>query len=177
MRADLPTAAQAETRAEAWLRERQVSVNGDVLIITGRGRGSEGGIAVVRPAIQRRLSRLRRQGVVSEIVEHSPGSFVVTLAPLRALLDAPRRLKDTPRRAKKPDADWAKGLRPPTLKFLHDLATRSLDTLGAPQTDSLIEDEMRHQLARFAGGIGTGVDRDARLRAALRAALDELSDE
>jgi hypothetical protein len=177
LRTTLPTAVEAEARAEAWLRERQASVDGEVLIITGRGRGSEGGIAVVRPAIQRRLARLRRQGVISDVQEHSPGSFVVTLAPIRALLAAPRRQKDPARRPRRPEAPWAAGLRPATLKSLRDLAAHTLDALGAPPTDALIEDEMRHHYNRFAPAIGTGVDRDARLRVAIHTALDELSNE
>lgn len=163
-------------RAEAWLRERQASVGGDVLIITGRGRGSEGGVAVVRPAVQRRLGRLRRQGVISSVHEHSPGSFIVTLAPLKSLLAAPPRAKDATRRPKKSDTPWAHGLQPATLTVLRELATRSLDALGAPQTDALISDEMLHHFNRLAGAIGTGVDRDTRLRAALHAAIDDMSD-
>jgi hypothetical protein len=176
LRASLPSAADAEARAESWLRERQASIGGDVLVITGRGRGSEGGIAVVRPAIQRRLSRLRRQGVVTSVQEHTPGSFVVELAPLRDLLEAPRRRKDRPPRAGKRQATWTAGLQPATLTALRELAMRSLDVLGAPQTDSLIDDEMMHHFNKFASAIGTGVDRDARLRAAIRSAIDELSD-
>jgi hypothetical protein len=150
-------------------------VGGEVLIITGRGRGSDDGVAVVRPAIQRRLSRLRRQGVVASVQEHSPGSFVVALASLRALLDAPPRQKDKPARAMKHAAPWAKGLKPSTLSALRELATHSLDMLGAPQTEMLIDDEMTRQFHKLISAIGTGVDRDIRLRAAIRTALDELS--
>jgi hypothetical protein len=176
LRTSLPSAADAEARAESWLRERQASIGGDVLIITGRGRGSDGGVPVVRPAIERRLSRLRRQGVVASVQEHSPGSFVVQLAGLRSLLEAPRRQKDAPRRTKKPEAQWARGLRPATLNALRELATRSLDMLGAPQTETLVDDEMMHHFQKFASAIGTGVDRDIRLRVAIRSALNELSD-
>jgi hypothetical protein len=177
LRASLPSAADAEARTESWLRERQASVGGDVLIITGRGRGSEGGIPVVRPAVQRRLARLRRQGVISAIREHTPGSFVVELAPLRALLTAPRRQKDAPRRPRKREPVWSEGLRPATMNALRDLAARSLDALGVPPTDALVNDEMLHHYKRFAGAIGTGVDRDARLRAAITAAIDEIANQ
>ena len=176
LRASLPSAADAEARAESWLRERQASIAGEVLIITGRGRGSEGGVAVVRPAIQRRLSRLRRQGVVSHVHEHTPGSFVIELAPLRTLLAARPRTKDPVRRRKTHEPAWATGLRPATMSALRELATRSLDMLGAPQTDPLVEDEMLHHYRKFAAAIGTGVDRDARLRAAIRTTLREIAD-
>jgi hypothetical protein len=113
--------------------------------------------------------------VVASVQEHSPGSFVVQLAGLRTLLEAPPRKKDSPRRAKKREAQWAHGLRPATLVALRELATRSLDMLGAPATDTLVDDEMLHHFTRFASAIGTGVDRDVRLRMAIRTALDELS--
>jgi hypothetical protein len=63
------------------------------------------------------------------------------------------------------------------MNALRELAERSLDLLGVPQTDSLIDDEMLHHYNRFAGAIGTGVDRDARLRAAVTAAIDEISNQ
>ena len=59
LRATMPTAAEAERRAEAWLRERQATTGGEVLVITGRGRGSVDGIAVVRRAVERLLARTR----------------------------------------------------------------------------------------------------------------------
>jgi hypothetical protein len=175
LRSSLPSARDAEERAEAWLRERQATVGGDVLIITGRGRGSVDGIAVVRPAVQRRLSRLRRQGVVAEMREHSPGSFAVTLAPLRAMLTAQRRSKDPPPR---PLADPValSSLEPATKSVLRALAQRTLELLGAPRTDALVNDEMTHQFSRLAAAIAAGPNREARLRQAARAALAEAED-
>ncbi len=52
LRESLPTVADAVARAEAWLRERQVTITGEVLIVTGRGKGSPGGVSVVREAIR-----------------------------------------------------------------------------------------------------------------------------
>ena len=157
------------------MRERQATAGGDVLIITGRGRGSEGGVAVVRPAVQRRLARLRRQGVITEAREHSPGSFVVTLASLRAMLGASRRAKDpVPRAPKDPIALSA--LQVATRKILRELAVRSLEQLGAPRTDSLVEDEMTRQFSRLAKSVGNAPNREARLRAAAAAVLEEISE-
>lgn len=48
LRESLPTAADARHRAEAWLRERQVSGTSEVLLITGRGNQSPGGVSAVR---------------------------------------------------------------------------------------------------------------------------------
>jgi len=45
LRESLPTAADARFRAEAWLRERQVSRANEVLLITGRGNQSPGGVS------------------------------------------------------------------------------------------------------------------------------------
>src|SRR3954470_3937859 len=74
LRESLPTVADARHRAEAWLRERQISQVTEVLVITGRGNQSPGGISAVRSGILALLPMLRRRGVVSEWREHSPGS-------------------------------------------------------------------------------------------------------
>ena len=79
LRESLPSAADARHRTEAWLRERQIGRAGEVLVITGRGNQSPGGVSAVRGAIAALLPVLRRKGVVSEWREHSPGSFVVKL--------------------------------------------------------------------------------------------------
>src|SRR5881392_2488714 len=94
LRESLPTAADARHRAEAWLRERQISRASEVLLITGRGNQSPGGVSAVRAAIVALLPSLRRRGVVSEWREHSPGSFVIKLGSISSLLDAPRRKRD-----------------------------------------------------------------------------------
>lgn len=173
LRASLPSAADAETRTEAWLRERQVSAGGEVLVITGRGRGSDGGIPVVRPAVERRLARLRRQGVVSDVREHTAGSFAVTLAPLRALLAASRRKKD-PSPAPAQDPEALRALDAETRAVLRASATRSLEVLGVPLSDALLADEMVRHFEIFAAAIGAGPDREALLRAAVRTAMEEV---
>ena len=65
LRASMPSAADAVRRTEPWLRERQMARAGDVLVITGRGKGSPGGVAVVREAIRKLLGTLKRKGVVA----------------------------------------------------------------------------------------------------------------
>lgn len=149
-------------------------MGGEVLVITGRGRGSAGGQPVVRPAVLRRLARLRRQGVVTGEREHTAGSFIVTLAPLADLLSAGRRAKDPPPRAA--DTDAVNGLAPATARALRDLAVRSLELLGAPRTDALVAHEMAHQFSRLAAAAGAGRDREIRLRAAIASAQRELED-
>ena len=95
LRSSLPSGPEAARRAEAFLRERQVAQSREVLVITGRGNQSEGGVAVVRPTVVAALSRLRRLGVVDGWQEHTPGSFVVTPALITALFEAPRRRRET----------------------------------------------------------------------------------
>src|SRR5690606_37219832 len=80
-----PTAAQAAARTEAWLREKQAGGAAEVLVITGRGRNSDGGVSPVKHEVGRLLARLRRGGVVRESHPHAEGAFVVVLAPLSAL--------------------------------------------------------------------------------------------
>src|SRR5262252_4615910 len=82
LRASLPTADAAIARAEAWLRQQQVENVDEVLVITGRGNNSEAGVSVVREAVIRLFHVLKRRGVVLGHQEHTPGSFVVTLAPV-----------------------------------------------------------------------------------------------
>ena len=91
LREGLPTAAQAVARCEAWLRERQMARAGEVLVITGAGRGSVDGVPVIREAVRKLLTALSRRGVVHAVREHSPGSYAVRLAPITALFDGGRR--------------------------------------------------------------------------------------
>src|ERR1700704_246416 len=130
LRESLPTAADARFRAEAWLRERQVSGARDVLIITGRGNQSPNGVSPVRQAIVALLPLLRRRGVVSEWKEHSPGSFVVKLGSISSLLDAPRRKRDREAMTVQADPQSLEALDSSTLALLRRLAIRSLESLG-----------------------------------------------
>src|SRR5882757_812936 len=118
LRESLPTAADARFRAEAWLRERQVSRVNEVLLITGRGNQSPGGISAVRAAIVALLPALRRRGVVIEWREHTPGSFVVKLGSISELLDAPRRKRDRSPITPMPNPDSLKNLEKSTLELL-----------------------------------------------------------
>ena len=172
LRESLPTPQDATARADAWLRQQQVDRAGEVLIITGRGNQSETGVSVVREAILRLLYILRRRGVVSGHEEHTPGSFVVTLAPVSALWDSPRRnrgrgveLPVTPPSLDDLDAE--------TLVMLRNLAERALEGLGLKDTSSYLQGEMLRQFGAIAATIGDTPGREARLRTAIRAALDQ----
>jgi hypothetical protein len=175
LRSSLPTGAEAAARAEAFLRERQMASAAEVLVITGRGNQSVDGIAVVRPAVTGALARLRRGGVVAGWREHTPGSLVVTPAPISALFEAPRRHGDSAEVAVVDHKAFA-GLGDPTRHALRQLAIRSLQTLGARTDESLVQDEMQRQYTVLCQSIRPGPDREAHLRVAAERAAGELDD-
>jgi len=173
LRSSMPTAVEATRRAEAWLRERQMARAGDVLIITGRGKGSPGGVGVVREAVQRLLTALRRKGVVAAVGAHTPGSFVVTLAPVRALFETVRRTRATTPRIAPGDPAELRALAPETRKRLRWLAERSLESLGAPRSARFVEDEMKRQFAILSSMMAPEeTDREGRLQFLIAATCD-----
>jgi hypothetical protein len=176
LRESLPTAADARFRAEAWLRERQVSRVSEVLLITGRGNQSPGGISAVRAAIVALLPALRRRGVVVEWREHTPGSFVVKLGSISSLLDAPKRKRDRALVAKPADPRSLAELESSTLSLLRRLAIRSLESLGVKQPEKFINAEMLSKFNSLAGGVIPGVEGEARLREAIATALEQLDE-
>lgn len=175
LRAAQPGVNEAERRTESWLRERQVARVEEVLVITGRGNASIDGVSVVREAVARLFIRLRRGGVVARWGEHTPGSFVVELAPFLALRDAPRRRGRTPPLLA-PDPGSLAGLELATRALLRELALKSLEQLGVHGSAALIEREMLQQFALVAAGVPEGPDREARLRAAIGRAIREHED-
>jgi hypothetical protein len=176
LRESLPTAAEAVARTEAWLRQQQVQLASrreqtDVLIITGRGNSSAGGVSVVRSSVEGLLHRLKQRGVVASHSEHTPGSFVVTLAPIRELWESPKRVRepDTP---PPPDPPSLDALEPDTRRLLRQLAERSLEQLGVrAERDRFIESEMLRQFSAITTSLASGAQREDRLRAAIRHAL------
>jgi hypothetical protein len=173
LRASLPTGSEAAARLERWLRHHQVQQSDEVLVITGRGNNSEGGIAVVREASIRVFHELRRKAVISSFTEHTPGSFVVTLASMKAMLDAGSRRREQtppPRPAAPPTLD---ALADETRQLLRVLAERSLDALGVRDRDPFVETEMLRLFGSLAATVPEGPDRERRLRTAIRSAMSE----
>ncbi len=171
LRDSLPTTHEASVRAEAWLRQKQVQNAGEVLVITGRGNQSPGGVSPVREAVISLFHTLKRRGVVAGHHEHTPGSFVVTLAPVHALWEAPRRKREhAPPLPAPPSLD---ALHEDTRKLLRDLAERSLDTLGVQDRTEFMEGEMLRQFAAIAASVEEGPRREARLRDAIRLAMEQ----
>ena len=173
LRTSLPTGHEAAARLERWLRHHQVQQSGEVLVITGRGNNSEGGIAVVREASIRVFHELRRKAVISSFVEHTPGSFVVTLASMKSMLDAAgrRREQTPPPRAAAPPT--LEALADETRQLLRVLAERSLDALGVRERTPFVEGEMLRLFGSLAATVQEGPDRERRLRTAIRSAMSE----
>lgn len=171
LRDGLPSAREAVERAERWLREQQVRGGPEVLIITGRGNQSIGGTPVIRPAIEKLLYSLRRRGVIAEHRAHNPGAFVVTLAPVRSLIDAPRRKRE---RSQQPTAgDELHGLGAATLQLLRDLSERSLNSIGVVPDEPRLSDEMQRHLRTIVPAMTSGSKMEERLQEALSRAIAE----
>jgi hypothetical protein len=173
LRESRPSAEEASKRAETWLRQQQMEKADEVLIITGRGNQSEGGYSVVREAVIRLFHALRRKGVIGGHQEHTPGSFVVTLAPVSALWESPKRNAGRgvePAPATPPSLD---DLDADTRLMLRNLAERALEGLGVKDTAAFLQGEMLKQFGAIAASVGDAPGRDARLKAAVRAALDQ----
>lgn len=178
LRSGMPTAAEAVRRAEPWLRERQMARAGDVLVVTGRGKGSPGGIAVVRGAVRTLFSALKRKGVIAAVAEHTAGSFVVSLAPVRALFETVPRSRSGDARVKPADPKELRALAPATRASLRTLAERSLDVLGAPRTEEFVHDEMVRQFSILASAVARDeTDREGRLEFLIEAARDAFEDD
>ncbi len=173
LRDAMPTGAEAARRAELWLRAKQVERAGEVLVITGRGAGSEGGVPVVREAVRTLLVALRRRGVVAESSEHSPGAFVVRLASMRALVESPRRARGAgPPPPTDPEA--LRGLGTATRDRLRMLAVAALHALGIQSPgDAAVHDEMLRHFSALSAGIPAGVNGERLLAEAIDRALED----
>lgn len=181
LRDGLPSGHEATRRADGWLRAKQIERAGEVLVITGRGNGSLNGVPIIRTEIERLFARLRRRGVIERAREHTPGSFVVTVAPLRALFEAAARHRD----ARAPDTSRnttsigpsLEGLDADTLEALRQLAERAIESLGVrTPTSQMVQSEMERQFALLTRDISPGDLGDSTLAAAIGRALTEYDD-
>jgi hypothetical protein len=170
----LPSAAEARARTETWLRGRQVTKPEEVLIITGRGNQSSGGIGVVRKEILAMMPGLRRRGIVESWREHSPGSLIVKLAPTSALFAAPKRRRGTIPEAAKTEDTSLSGLEPETTAMLRQLALRNLDNLGVNHEAEFVGREMQRIFSTLTAAIPNGERSEERLRSSIRNALEEI---
>jgi len=173
LRESLPTPENAAARTEAWLRQQQVDRAEEVLIITGRGNHSDSGVSVVRDAIVRLFHVLKRRGVISGHEEHTPGSFVVTPAPMSALWESPRRNRGRGVALPPATPSSLDDLDDETRVMLRNLAERALEGLGLKDTATFLQGEMLRQFGAIGATVGDAPGREARLRTAIRAALDQ----
>jgi len=167
-------ATQAATQTEAWLRTQQVQGVAEVLVITGRGLRSYDGYSPVREAIVKLLPSLRRRNVISTFEEYTPGSFVVTLAAVRALFEAPSRRRERGPRTPAVAPAALAALDDETKRQLRDLAMMALAVLGIQSpTPSQVEDEMHRQFAALSASLADNGDREAMLQQAMMRAAEE----
>jgi hypothetical protein len=174
LRESLPTGAEAARRLEAWLRQHQVQKSAELLVITGRGNKSETGIAVVREAAIRVFHELERKGVVETFTEHTPGSFVVTVAPISAMVDAANRRPERETAPVAPATPTLAALGAETRQELRVLAERSLDALGVRERGPFVESEMLRLFGILAPSVGSASERESQLRKAIQRAMAEL---
>lgn len=172
LRALQPSALQAADLTERWLREQQVLGVDEALLITGRGNQSVEGYSPVREAIVRLLPSLRRRNVIASYAEHTPGSFVVTFAQVKALFETPKRRREKLGPVPRPPS--LNALDEETVRQLRDLAVMSLSVLGlhAPTTAQL-EDEMQRHFTVLSAALPDGTDREALLQQAMLRAAEE----
>ena len=177
LREMLPTAVEARARTDVWLRSRQVVKSQDVLIITGRGNQSLGGVGIIRQEVLDMLPSLRRRGVVESWKEHTPGSISVKLAPLSSLLLATKRRRDNPDAMPEemnPASLSAFGA--DTLRLLRQLAVQNLEQLGVTDVKPFIEQEMVRTFSALARSVAPGENREERLREVIQRAIEEIAD-
>ncbi len=172
LRTSLPTVRQAAERVESWLRQHQALKSGEVLVITGRGNNSEGGVSVVREGTIRVFHEMRRKGVIRNFTEHTAGSFVVDLAPMSAVANAGSTREATPL-PPPPSPPTLQSLDRETRHELRVLAERSLDALGVHERGAFLEDEMLRLFGIVAKRIQPEEDREKGLRRAIAAAMNE----
>lgn len=170
LRESLPTAAEGARRAEQWVRQKQVEGVKEVLVVTGRGNNSDGGVSPLRAAVARTITSLRRRNVIERYEEHTPGSFSIQLASITAMVAAPPRRREAAATARHRQVIVLSGSNG---RLLRDLAERSLEALGIKETSDFLEVEMERQLRAIMSAIGDAPDKEERLRVALRAALDQ----
>ena len=174
LRESLPSGAEAAARLEAWLRQHHVQRSGELLVITGRGNNSDSGIAVVRETTLRVFHQLRRKGLVQSFVEHTPGSFVVALAPVSATRGVTEHRGGGGMSPPPPEPPTLAALDESTRRQLRILAERSLDALGVRERGPFVENEMLRLFGELASRAGQGPDREARLRGAIERAMSEI---
>ncbi len=169
----LPTAVEARARADVWLRARQATRAEEVLVITGRGNQSPGGIGIIRQELLAMLPSLKRRGIVESWREHTPGSLVIQLAPMSALLEAPRRRRGNASPEQATTSAELAGLKPETLALLRQLASQNLMALAITESQLFIDQEMQRTFSKLIRALPGDGDREASLQKAISKMISE----
>ena len=127
----------------------------------------------MREAVIRLLHALKRRGVLKGHEEHTPGSFVVSLADVSALWESPARNRGRGVAAPPATPPSLDELDSETRTMLRHLAERALEGLGVKDTAAFLQGEMLKQFGAIAATLGDTPGRDERLREAIRVALDQ----
>ena len=123
------------------------------------------------------LPALRRRGVVESWKEHTPGSIIVKLAPMSALLLASRRRRDgSDVMPKEQSPESLAGLNASTLRLLRQLAVQNLELLGVSDSRPYVEQEMIRTFSTLAASVPQGEGMEDRLRGAIAATINEVGD-
>jgi hypothetical protein len=121
----------------------------------------------------RTMDSLRRRNVIKGYQEHTAGSFAVQLERVSRLAEAPRRRREKSGRPEVPTPESLQSLPEECRTLLRNLAERALEGLGIKDTMPFMQGEMLKQFAAVARGVPEGPDRDERLAAALRVAMEQ----
>ena len=173
LRESLPSAAEARSRTEVWLRARQVTKPEEVLIITGRGNQSAGGVGIIRKEILAMMPGLRRRGIVESWREQSPGSLIVKIAPTSSLFSAPKRRRGKENPHILHEEKVLEGLDDKTASMLRQLALRNLDTLGVDHETEFVKKEMQQIFSMLMSALPAGSRSEEALQLSIRNALEE----
>ena len=85
LRESLPSSADAESRADAWLRQKQVENVDEVLIVTGRGNNSHAGVSLVREAVSCLLEGIASAQDIDTAVRYGLAPRWALMGPLLTL--------------------------------------------------------------------------------------------
>ena len=122
------------------------------------------------------LPSLKRRGIVESWREHTPGSIVIQLAPMSALLEAPRRRRGNASPEKTTESIELAGLKPETLALLRQIASQNLMTLGITESPLFIEQEMQRTFSKLIRALPADGNREEALQQVVRKLISEGGD-
>jgi hypothetical protein len=131
-------------------------------------------VSVVRESAIRVFHELQRKGVVASFAEHTAGSFVVSVAPMSAMLEAATRRRQPDALPPLASPPTLAALDAETRTLLRAFAERSLDAIGVRERGPFLEGEMLRLFGVHGANAGSGADRDRRLHDEIVRAMAEL---